>query len=134
MDDTKVRKVKIRMVGLWDTVGAIGADAVQNKDANLAKSGAHSVRPTKAQEYGYHALAIDEHRPMFEATLWRNFIPSGDPTMKKVDSYAKYYGIPILKGFGTEKQVRKKFRIQKNNVLWTTCRPRFFTNSEVDLF
>ena len=90
LDNAKVREVKIRMAGLWDTVGAIGADALENRDSRNAKSAAHNVRPTKAQEYGYHALAIDEHRPMFEATLWRTFIKTGDAT-KAVADYAQYY-------------------------------------------
>lgn len=90
MDDAKVRVVKVRMAGLWDTVGAIGKDALKNRDAYRAMSAAHNVRPTKAQEYGYHALAIDEHRPMFEATLWRTFIKTGDKRKAAAD-YAPYY-------------------------------------------
>lgn len=77
LDELSVRVVKIRMAGLWDTVGAIGTDALSNRGASTQKSAAHNVRPTKAQEFGYHALAIDEHRPMFEATLWRKFLPDG---------------------------------------------------------
>jgi uncharacterized protein (DUF2235 family) len=78
MDETKVRMVKIRMAGLWDTVGALGKDAMANHGASTQKSAAHNVRPTKSQDYGYHALAVDEHRPMFDATLWRIFLPDGD--------------------------------------------------------
>lgn len=90
LDDSKVRVVKVRMAGLWDTVGAMGADALENRDANRAKSAAHNVRPTKAQEYGYHALAVDEHRPMFEATLWRTFVPENAPA-GSADGYALNY-------------------------------------------
>ena len=90
LDNAQMRLVKIRMAGLWDTVGAIGADAVKNKDANRAKSAAHNVRPTRAQEYGYHALAIDEHRPMFEATLWRTFAPAGQEA-ETLARYTPYY-------------------------------------------
>lgn len=89
-DDSKVRDVKIRMAGLWDTVGSLGTDGLTNEDARKQKSAAHNVRPTKAQEYGYHALAIDEHRPLFEATLWRTFVEAtkGKETMER---YAQYY-------------------------------------------
>jgi hypothetical protein len=78
------------MAGLWDTVGAIDKDALANKDARTQKSGAHNVRPTKSQEYGYHALAIDEHRPMFEMTLWRTFVEQQQEaaTMAR---YSQYY-------------------------------------------
>lgn len=90
LDSNRVREVKIRMAGLWDTVGAIGTDAIHNKDAHIAKSAAHNVRPTRAQEYGYHALAIDEHRPMFEATLWRTFAEF-DAQESTLARYTPYY-------------------------------------------
>lgn len=90
LNDAQVRVVKIRMAGLWDTVGAIGTDALQNGDAERAKSAAHNVRPTRSQEYGYHALAIDEHRPMFEATLWRTFAETGKEA-ETLNRYNLYY-------------------------------------------
>lgn len=90
MDNKKVRVVKVRMAGLWDTVGALGTDAIRNKGASTQKSAAHNVRPTKAQEYGYHALAIDEHRPMFDVTLWRTFVEAGKEA-EAMATYAKYY-------------------------------------------
>lgn len=31
LDDQKVRVVKVRMAGLWDTVGANGTDAIANR-------------------------------------------------------------------------------------------------------
>ena len=90
LDENRVRKVKIRMAGLWDTVGAIGTDALHNDNADRAKSAAHNVRPTRAQEYGYHALAIDEHRPMFTATLWRSFAEAGQEE-STLARYTPYY-------------------------------------------
>lgn len=89
-DPSKVREVKIRMAGLWDTVGAIGPDALENQHSRNAKSAAHNVRPTKAQDFGYHALALDEHRPMFDATLWRTFVKEGDDK-KVIKDYAERY-------------------------------------------
>lgn len=90
LDDTRVRVVKVRMAGLWDTVGALGVDALENHGASTQKSAAHNVRPTKAQEYGYHALAVDEHRPMFQDTLWRTFAETeqAESTMAR---YSPYY-------------------------------------------
>ncbi|WCM48524.1 DUF2235 domain-containing protein [Pseudomonas sp. WJP1] len=90
IDDVYVRAVKIRMAGLWDTVGAIDADALQNKDAHRGKSAAHNVRPTRAQGYGHHALAIDEHRPMFEASLWRAFAETGKEA-QTLDDFTECY-------------------------------------------
>ncbi len=90
MDEVQVREVKIRMAGLWDTVGAIGRNAIHDQAVATQKASAHNVRPTKAQEYGYHALAIDEHRPMFDATLWRAFVEDGTANDIKA-KYARYY-------------------------------------------
>lgn len=88
--DTRVRVVKVKMAGLWDTVGAMGADALTNQGALTQKSAEHNVRPTKAQEYGYHAIAIDEHRPMFDVTLWRTFVPEGELAATAA-RFAPYY-------------------------------------------
>lgn len=90
IDDQKVRVVKVRMAGLWDTVGAIGTDAMANQGALTQKSAMHNVRPTKSQEYGYHAIAIDEHRPMFDVTLWRTFVEQGKES-ETLARYAEYY-------------------------------------------
>jgi len=90
LDETKVGVVKVKMAGLWDTVGAIGTDAMANKGALTQKSAAYNVRPTKSQDYGYHAISIDENRPMFDVTLWRVFVESGK-VKDAMARYAPYY-------------------------------------------
>lgn len=90
MDNAAVQVVKVKMAGLWDTVGAIGKDALKNHGSITQKSAMHNVRPTKAQLRGYHAIAIDEHRPMFDVTLWRTFVPAGEKDAI-LARYAKYY-------------------------------------------
>lgn len=90
LDEAKVRLVKIRMAGLWDTVGALGLEAIKNDGPSTQKSASNNVRPTKAQEYGYHAIAVDEHRPMFDVTLWRIFLPDdGTPETKTENEQKK---------------------------------------------
>ena len=90
MDESKVRVVKVRMAGLWETVGAIGKDVLNKRVPLTQKSATHNVRPTQTQEYGYHALAIDEQRPMFDVTLWRTFVVAGKEA-ETMARYAKYY-------------------------------------------
>ena len=90
MDEAQVRVVKVRMAGLWDTVGALGKYCLKDKGANTQKAAMHNVRPTKAQEYGYHALSIDENRPMFNVTLWRVFVEAGK-VAEAQKRYAPYY-------------------------------------------
>ena len=90
LDSNKIRVIKIKMAGLWDTVGSLGTDAFKNQGPSTQKAAAHNVRPTKTQEYGYHAIAIDEHRPMFEITLWRTFVEEGKE-QETMDRYKQYY-------------------------------------------
>jgi uncharacterized protein (DUF2235 family) len=72
----------LRMVGVWDTVGSLGIPAIfgqiDEKAYGFLDTGLHPD-----VKNAYHALAIDEHRPQFPATLW-----TGDPapgqTMEQV--------------------------------------------------
>jgi uncharacterized protein (DUF2235 family) len=64
---------QITMVGVWDTVGSLGIPAIFGGVSPLIygflDTGLHpNIRNA------YHALAIDERRPEFPATLW-----TGDP-------------------------------------------------------
>jgi uncharacterized protein (DUF2235 family) len=64
------REVPIRFLGVWDTVGALGVpldvlDPVKEKFYEF-----HDTRLSKIVENAYQALAIDEHRDIFDACLW----------------------------------------------------------------
>lgn len=64
------RPTEIKMVGVWDTVGALGIPAfsipgVSRKTFQFLETGLR--RPIR---HGFHALAIDEHRKTFAPTLW----------------------------------------------------------------
>jgi uncharacterized protein (DUF2235 family) len=68
----------IRFVGVWDTVGALGAPGLIGKLAtafNGNKYQYHDVDLHPTIEHAYHALAIDEQRKPFAPTLWVR--PSG---------------------------------------------------------
>jgi uncharacterized protein (DUF2235 family) len=63
----------IRFIGVWDTVGALGAPGVIGKVAgafNGNKYEYHDVGLNPSIQNAYHALAIDERRKPFEPTLW----------------------------------------------------------------
>lgn len=63
----------IKFIGVWDTVGALGAPGFIGKVAgafNGNKYAYHDVGLNEHVENAYHALAIDERRKPFKPTLW----------------------------------------------------------------
>ncbi len=66
---------KIRFIGVWDTVGALGAPGAMGQILNKKKYDYHDVKLNPTIENAYHALAIDELRKPFTPTLWEK--PAG---------------------------------------------------------
>ena len=64
------REIKIKFVGVWDTVGALGIPLTVLKDVNMKFYEFHDTKLSTIVENAYHALAIDEHRQDYMATLW----------------------------------------------------------------
>ena len=61
----------IRFLGVWDTVGALGAPGFLGQLLNPRKYAYHDVALHPAIEHAVQALAIDEHRKPFLPTLWQ---------------------------------------------------------------
>ena len=61
---------KIKVVGVWDTVGSLGIPAFAIPGVSRPTFGYLHTGLRIQIEHGYHALAIDEHRKAFEPTLW----------------------------------------------------------------
>lgn len=72
------RAVRVKFLGVWDTVGALGipASALEFlKIPGLAtfereKYQFHDTGLSGIVDHAYHAVAIDEHREEFQPTLW----------------------------------------------------------------
>ncbi|NJO18498.1 MAG: DUF2235 domain-containing protein, partial [Thioploca sp.] len=72
--------VKIKFLGVWDTVGALGIPigvlslvGCPDEEIKEIKSRQfHDVNLSALVENAFHALAIDEHRQDYEATLWNS--------------------------------------------------------------
>jgi uncharacterized protein (DUF2235 family) len=60
----------IRFVGVWDTVGALGAPGMLGQVFNRNKYQYHDISLTPSIQNAYHALAIDERRKPFAPSLW----------------------------------------------------------------
>ncbi|MCR8561061.1 DUF2235 domain-containing protein [Mucilaginibacter sp. BJC16-A38] len=61
---------RIKFVGVWDTVGALGIPLHLWQMYNKAKYKFHDTTLSSTIDYAYHALAIDEHRSNFAPELW----------------------------------------------------------------
>lgn len=64
------RPVKIKFVGIWDTVGALGIPISSFEWFNSKYYEFHDTELSSIVENAYHALATDEHRENYAATLW----------------------------------------------------------------
>lgn len=60
---------KIKFIGVWDTVGALGNPLFLNGIFSK-RNQFHDTDLSSRISNAYHALAIDEKRKNFEATLW----------------------------------------------------------------
>lgn len=68
------RETRIRFIGVWDTVGALGVplSAVPfSRDYYQW----HDTELSKIVDYACHALALDEHRKDFAPTVWTKAKP-----------------------------------------------------------
>lgn len=59
--------IKIRFIGVWDTVGSLG---IPKKGGVAGKLQFHDTELSGSVENACHALAIDERRAPFQPTLW----------------------------------------------------------------
>jgi len=65
------RTVRIKFIGVWDTVGSLGVPVDFLKMLN-DRYEFHNVKLGDMIDHAFHALAIDEHRKIFEPTLWNS--------------------------------------------------------------
>lgn len=61
---------EITMIGVWDTVGSLGAPGVLGQVFSRKKYQYHKVDLFPEIRNAFHALAIDEKRKPFAPTLW----------------------------------------------------------------
>jgi hypothetical protein len=62
---------RISCVGVFDTVGALGAPLSWMQRANRERYQFHDVTLSAIAKVNLHALAVDEHRAPFRASVWR---------------------------------------------------------------
>lgn len=71
---------RIRCIGVWDTVGALGIPLSPLKFVAQRKYAFHDVELSSWVDNAFHALAIDERRQPFLPSIWKVQQPSpGQP-------------------------------------------------------
>jgi len=74
---------RIKFIGAWDTVGALG-NPLFMKSLSNKRNQFHDTDLSSTVDYAFHALAIDEKRRNFEATLWHQQSHSTGQVLKQV--------------------------------------------------
>ena len=64
------REVRIKFLGVWETVGALGIPLGVLGGLTRKRYLFHDVRLSRIVENAYHAVAIDERRKPFTPALW----------------------------------------------------------------
>lgn len=62
--------IKIKFLGVWDTVGALGIPVDAFADFNRSEFEFHDTELSGIVENAFHAVAVDEHREPYRVTLW----------------------------------------------------------------
>ncbi|MFU8815170.1 MAG: DUF2235 domain-containing protein [Pseudomonadales bacterium] len=63
-------RTEIELIGVWDTVGALGIPAPFIGTLGEARYLFHDAEPSSIVRHARHAVSIDENRRDFEPTLW----------------------------------------------------------------
>ena len=61
----------IKFIGVWDTVGSLGAPGLLGQLFNSERYQYHDVALNPSIEHAVHAVALDERRKPFAPSLWR---------------------------------------------------------------
>jgi len=72
----------VKFIGVWDTVGALGNPVISNQLSKRNKF--HDTDLSSTIKYAYQALAIDEKRRPFQATLWHRQTHDRPQTLEQV--------------------------------------------------
>ena len=64
------REIKVRFLGVWDTVGALGIPLPALQWLNAAEYAFHDTELSGIVQTAAHAVAVDEHRIDFQVSLW----------------------------------------------------------------
>lgn len=64
------RMIRVKFLGVWDTVGALGIPVQSFSWFNKRYYEFHDTELSSIVDNAFHAVAVDEHRENYAATLW----------------------------------------------------------------
>lgn len=67
----RTREAKVRFLGVWDTVGALGIPLDLFPGFDPSRHAFHDTTLSRIVEHACHALAIDERRAAYAPALWK---------------------------------------------------------------
>ncbi len=71
------QEIRVKFLGVWDTVGALGIPLDVLQKLNMKFFEFHDTQLSRIVENAFHAVAVNEHRVDYEVCLWN---PSQAPT------------------------------------------------------
>ena len=77
------KQTRIRFIGVWDTVGALGIP-VEGMDWFNRRWAFHDTDLSTTVDAAYQALAIDEERQAFQPAVWHQQPDAGDQKLEQV--------------------------------------------------
>lgn len=80
-------ETRIKLIGVWDTVGSLGIPTIAMGLANVLFRGRwsfHDVELSTWVDFAYQALAIDERRGPFRPTIWKQRPDAVNQTLEQV--------------------------------------------------
>ncbi|GFP55759.1 hypothetical protein ACSS6W_008843 [Trichoderma asperelloides] len=131
---------EIEVVGVFDTVGALGLPDVQGFKLEWGsdKYGFHNVKLNPNIKRAYHALALDEHREAFSPTLW--YLPEHiditeedlEKKEKEVEE-AQNNWYPVAYDKKTPLGERQRLKTIYNDARRDLCRMREYSKGQSEL-
>ena len=80
--------IPIEFIGVWDTVGALGAPTPMLGRLTRRRVGFHNTHLGENVRHAYHALAVDERRRPFQPDLW-----TGNPRLGQTIRQVWFAGV-----------------------------------------
>ncbi|OJJ99893.1 hypothetical protein ASPACDRAFT_43527 [Aspergillus aculeatus ATCC 16872] len=135
-EDRFYKNVPIGVIGVFDTVGALGLPNNTLYDFTNYNSTEHGFHDTDVQpqlKHAFQALALDDHRAPFSPTLWH--LPTRNTTTKLIQCWCPGRHIHI--GGGSEETVQHVGDLESMaslSLTWMNDRVREHTNLQFESY